>query len=62
MTDDSSPTAIPVPRMAGCSSEPFSAERLAAAAGVTTRAAVTMAIVSPDEPLKRRPVAALSRM
>ena len=62
MTDESSPTATPVPSTPACSTEPCPADGLATAAGVTTRAATTMAITSPDDPANRRPVDALSRM
>ena len=58
-TDDSSPIATPVARIPGRASAPRAATT---AAGVTASAATPMAITSPDEPLNRRPVAALSKM
>ena len=59
MIEDSSPMAAPVPSTAGRSRDRPPASR---PDGVTASAATPMATVSPDEPGKRRPVAALSRM
>src|SRR5260221_1833353 len=62
MTEDSSPTATPVARTPGRSRPPYPADPGTAAAGVTTTPATAIAIVSPDDPRKRRPVDALSSM
>ncbi len=58
-TEDSRPMAAPVASTPGRSSAACPA---ATACGVTTRAATIIAMASPDEPLSRRPVDALSMM
>ena len=59
IAEESTPTLAPVARTDGRRSAGPAA---ATAVGVTTSAATSMAMTRPDDPGKRRPVAALSTM
>src|ERR1700751_1142309 len=59
MTEESSPMAMPVAITPGRSS---AAPPAITAGGVTSTAAMIIAMTSPDDPANRRPVARLSKM